>query len=128
MTVQSSLLAKVRVGDVIPATGYSHHSAICLVTAVYKDGIDARTVTTQVQLLFDQIDGRSGTCVIDTVASGPDDVYTALMDIDLKFRLGDRSEGYRLLEHERNALLFAAKFDPSYPPRPLGSEREATEP
>ncbi|WP_146014143.1 hypothetical protein [Trinickia dabaoshanensis] len=116
MIAREAVLRNLVVGDVFHAESPNGASLICLVTQVDEISIYARTVTTQVQYLFDRRTGLSGsnndqvTCTIDSIEPLPVEVYSTILGIDRKFRLSCSPEKFKLNEAEKSALVFVDSF------------------
>lgn len=113
-------LSKVNVGDIFHATSANGASLICLTTSVTETMIEARTVTTQMCLVFDRQTGVAawGTlpvlCRIDSTAPLPPEIHEAMLRIDYKYRFKQSPEGFKLLDAEKQALIFVASYYPSH--------------
>jgi len=99
-------------GDIFHAASPNGASLICLVLAITKSTIEARTVTTQCHFVFDRRTGIAEwgadrvPCTIDSVAPLPPDIHRVMLEIDLKFRPGKGLDDYKLTATEKHALLF----------------------
>ena len=112
MADRGAALNDLTVGDVFHAESPNGASLICLVMAVTKTTIQARTVTTQTHLEFDRQTGIAEwgdervPCVVDSVAPLPVDIHNVMLGIDRKFRLEQDSERLKLNDAEKRALIF----------------------
>jgi hypothetical protein len=108
MTDRKTLLGKLVVGDVFHATDPKGASLICLTVAVTEATIQARRVTTQEHLEFDQQTGieecGDKPSKIDSVAPLPFAVLNVILGIDRKYRLLQDPEQGILTDGEIRAL------------------------
>jgi hypothetical protein len=106
----------VAVGDIFHGEGGNGASLICLATAVTKDTIHARTITSQYELEFDRGTGvcewGTSTGIIDSVAQLPNEIRRDLLSLDRRYRAGDNAT---LSDAEKRALIFVASFYPANP-------------
>ncbi len=127
-TDRETALSAIAGGDLFHATTPNGASLICRALEVSASAIRARTVTSQYALEFDrltgvavpEIEGEHVPCTVDSVASVPDEVRTALLGLDAIYSDQTRkNEAHKLTESERRALVFAALFYPANPiPQP----------
>lgn len=126
---REELLDNLRVGDIFGATAPNGARPFCLVTGIDGDAIQARTLSTQIELVFDRATCRADfdlsskgwgegtiTYTIESVAPLPVDIHNTLLYLDRKQRLNRDPERTKLTEAEHRALCFIAKF---YPENPL---------
>jgi hypothetical protein len=113
MADRRAALDNLAVGDIFHAESPNGASLICLVVAVTKATIQARTVTTQEHLEFNRQTGIAEwgdepvLCTVDSVAPLPADIYNVMLGIDRKFRREHESERLKLSDAEKRALLYA---------------------
>jgi hypothetical protein len=112
MAVLTLSLIGIEQGAIFFAESDFGAHAICLVTSADGDSVNARVITTQLDLEFDAKtgigNGKDGDfpCKVVSRRELPKDIYETLLGIDRKYRLRNAPEGSKLLEHERKALLF----------------------
>ena len=112
MADRKAALNNLAVGDIFHAESPNGASLICLVVAVTRTTIKARTVTTQKNLEFDRQTGAAewgdepALCTVDSVAPLPADIHNVMLGIDQKFRLEQQPERLKLKDAEKRALLY----------------------
>lgn len=100
------------VGDVFHANSPNGASLTCLITNVTHNSIFARVIMSQVELIFDTRsgaatrNGRSVVCTIDSIAPLPDEIRSAMLAIDKKFRTEKVREHLKLTDTEIEAVQF----------------------
>jgi len=127
MSKPENLLRNLRSGDIFHGHGSNGAEFIALVTEVRGEIIEARTMTSQIELLFDRETGESVwtefpfwrdnnvSCVIDSIAPLPLEIHEVLLGLDRKMRLERDPERVKFTEAEKNALLFISAHYPSFP-------------
>jgi hypothetical protein len=100
------------VGDFFHANGPNGASLTCLVTNVIDNSIFVRVIMSQIELIFDARsgaaarNGRSVICAIDSIAPLPDEIRSAILAIDEKFRTEKVREHLKLTDTEIKAVQF----------------------
>ena len=133
MSKPENLLRNLRSGDIFHGHGSNGAEFIALVTEVRGEIIEARTMTSQIELLFDRetgesvwtefppvrpgdgFQGNNVSCVIDSIAPLPLEIHEVLLGLDRKMRLERDPERVKFTEAEKNALLFISAHYPSFP-------------
>jgi hypothetical protein len=112
MTDRAAALNNLAVGDIFHAESPNVASLICLVMAVTKTTIQARTVTHQMHLEFDRQTGVAEwgdnrvPCVVDSVTPLPVDIHNVMLGLDRKMRLEQDPERFKLNDAEKRALIY----------------------
>jgi hypothetical protein len=121
MAERENLLRNIVPGDIFHGHWPNGASLICLVTRVEGSVIEARTVTSQYELMFDRDTGQElhgdqkGLGIIDSVAPLPLDVHNIFLGLDRRMRLERNSERMKLSEAEKKAILFVDEYYSSNP-------------
>jgi hypothetical protein len=109
------LFADLEPGDFLHAECENGARAICLVTSISGDIVEARVITIQLDLRFNASTGTGNSvsgdypCKVNSTRPVAKDISDTFHGIDRKYRLQNAPEGSRLLEHEIAALRFADK-------------------
>src|SRR5262249_502900 len=112
MADRKTALDNLTVGGIFHAESPNGTSLICLIIAVTRTTIQARTVTTQKHLEFDRQTGvaewgdEAVLSTVDSVAPLPVDIHNVILRIDRKFSLEQEPERLKLNDAEKRALLF----------------------
>jgi hypothetical protein len=121
MREREALLRKIAVGDIFHARSPNDASLICLTTSVSDNKIQARTVTSQIELEFDRRTGIAEwgpdrvPCTVDSVASLPPEIHNAFLELDRRYRTSTDPERSKLTDTERRAIRFIASYYPTNP-------------
>ena len=114
MADRAAALKNLAVGDIFHAECPNGASLICLVMAVTKTRIQARTMTHQIYLEFDRKTGVAKwgdvPCVVDSVAPLPVDIHNVMLGLDRKMRLEQDPERFKLNDAEKRALIFVDSY------------------
>ena len=122
MRRRENLIRNIRSGDIFHGNWPNGASLICLATRVEGSVIEAGTVTSQYELVFDrdtgeELDGdQKGEGIIDSVTPLPLEMHNVFLGLDRKSRLERDPERVKLTDAEKEALLFV---DDYYPANPL---------
>ena len=122
MPDRAKALRDLSVGDIISAVAPNGARPFCLVTGVTATAVQARSITTRIQLTFDRRSGiakfdnatvhRNDDIVpytIDSVAPLPRDIHDAILNLDRRFGSGGNTEELALSKDEQQAIIFALK-------------------
>ena len=138
MQDRATQLANIAVGDIFHAGATNGASLLCLAMSVTESTIQARNVATQIIYDFDRRTGHAGwfvfgthyTCLIDSVAPLPADIYAIMLSLDQNGRDGEYRDAEdperelqpgeaALTKEQIRGLLFVSEF---YPANPLPSD------
>jgi hypothetical protein len=121
MAERENLLRNIRPGDIFHGHRPNGVSLICLATRVEGSIIEARTVTSQYELVFDrdtgeELDGdQKSLGSIDSVAPLPIGIHDVLLGLDRRMRLERNPERMKLTEAEKKAVHFVDEYYGSNP-------------
>lgn len=124
MTGRMEAIQYLTVGDIFNASSPNGAKLTCLVTGVTPNVIEARTVTTQLQLEFDRSTGVADwgpdrvPCTIDGTRPLPPDIHSLMLQIDHKFGSERDPEKLKLTPDEMRALVY---LHDHYPVDPYGA-------
>jgi len=117
---REAVISKLSVGDIFRASFPNGAKRICVVTSVIKTTMAARAITTQEDFDFDRSFGTAesiegAVCTIDSVHPLSEEIRSALLELDLRYRREAGSAGLPLSISERRALLEAGALFSSNP-------------
>jgi hypothetical protein len=121
MPDRETLIRNIDVGDIFHAECPNGASLICLATAVNDTTIDARVVTTQVDLEFSRKTGVAESsnyrapCTINSVAPLPPEIHDIFLDLDHRYRTSTDPERSKLSQAEIDAIMYIDKYYPENP-------------
>ncbi len=111
-------LSDIQIGDLFNVAGNHGASIICLAIAIGERMIRARSITHQLDIVFDRRTGfgkepkygLGGT--INSVEPLPPDIHKALIGLDRRYHAGGEA---KLTQEEKRALVFIYDFYDAYP-------------
>lgn len=122
MSERAAALRGLTVGDVFFASADGVDGVVFgLVTAVERDSLEARSVTTHQAYRFDIDTGiekespNRTLLVIRSVERLPDDVHRVVLGLDVKFDPSQPSDSLQLTEIEKMTILFLQDFYMEHP-------------